>query len=128
MTLKQQWNSAIRELRALGVHVQANIDACCAGCIDREKDMPWFDDTKPYIAWLKTQGRAIRFYADGSFKPEGAGTWRVHEDTGTRYLNWGNINPQQVVDVFTKNGIDAEPPESEHHAIAVHFPVNYERN
>lgn len=128
-TAAQRWRGAMHAVIASGVQVAGNINSCCAGCIDRDKDLfAGWDGDAPYIGWLSTQGRAIRFYRDGSFKPDQGGFgWT--KGGHRRWLNWSNMSQEQVravCKIIRSFGFYVKTPKSRAEAIEVRFEVRHD--
>lgn len=127
-TQGERWESALSDIRALGVQVMANVDSCCVGCIP-EDALPEFDGSAPYILWLDSQGRGIAFNAKGEFCPQrDYGNTKKHirykgadERSGVRYLNHGNVNTAAVCAALRGHGFKVVAPRSKSQAIGIYF-------
>ena len=115
-TDKQRWDGALNLIRTFGVQIAPNVNSCCAGCIDEAKDLPvGWDQEAPYIFWLRTQGRAIKFDEYGRFyRPE----------KPRRFLSWQNMTTVQISAVclmLRDSGLDVTVPKDSNHAIEINF-------
>jgi hypothetical protein len=124
LTVQEQWKSAVRNLRAEGVHVRQNVMACCRGCITSDK-LGVKAEGEPLAYTYGGQGGAYSwvddqlFYRD-SLRPRRWGVSRP-QSVEAVYFNHSNGSGQRIFDAFTDQGFKVEWDGSDMSCVVIKF-------
>lgn len=107
VTAQDRWKAALKTLRASGVRVRQNVQACCRGCISEEK-LGMKSPDEAYAMTFGGQGNAYAWVNDELVYRESLSWNRRTKAVEAVYFNHGNGSAQRIADAFSQQGFDVE--------------------
>lgn len=124
LTMKEQWQVALREVRRQGIKVRQNVRKCCRSCIMPENLGLNPDENHPYVYTYGGQENAYSWYNDELVYTHTLRKYHTKKVERVFFNHGGEGGTAAatiLVDILTRHGFDVEWNGDQGSCVIVNF-------